>query len=87
MLYFITDPELESSGLLVLLTTELPYQSGSDTATVSVEVQDNLLALEQPRAISLGIVLSSLECYDLTIAPTLISVLDDDGTHHTRCVV
>ena len=73
------DPELAASGPLVLLTSQLPYQSGSNSATVSVELMDNSLALEQPRVVSLGIVLSSSECYDLAIAPTLITVLDDDG--------
>ncbi|CAI8008523.1 hypothetical protein GBAR_LOCUS5833 [Geodia barretti] len=72
------DPELDANGPLALLTTELSYQAGTDSASVAVKLRDNTLGLEQPQVVSLGIILSSAECYDLAIAPTLITILDND---------
>ena len=75
------DPGLDADGPLSLLTTQLSYEPDSEAGSISVELRDNLLALEAPRVVSFGIVLSSSQCYDLAIAPTLITILDDDGMH------
>ena len=76
-----TDPVLDASSPLTLLTRELFYVSASLSAGIEVELRDDIIALEQPQLMSLGIILSSTECYDLTITPTHITILDDDGTY------
>ena len=73
-----TEPELDVSTL-TLVTRELSYEQGPQSAAIAVELLDNQLALEQPQQVSLGIILSSSECYDLTIPPTLVTILDNDG--------
>lgn len=74
-----TEPLLNATSPLSLLTTELHYESLSTSASVAVELRDNDIALEVPEVVSLGIILSSSQCYDLTITATEITVLDNDG--------
>ena len=76
------DPLLEASSTLSLVTTELNYQPNIQTAGITVSLRDDSLALEEPEILSLGIILSSEQCYDLAITPTEIVIKDDDGKQH-----
>lgn len=74
-----TEPVLDDSSPLTLLTSELRYEPSLQSAGIDVEFRDNAMALEEPQEVVLGIRLSSSQCYDLNITPTSITLLDDDG--------
>ena len=69
-LHMTIDPVLDASSPLTQLTRELFYEFASLSAGIEVELRDDVIALEPPQLMSLGIVLSSSECYDLAITPT-----------------
>ena len=77
--FAFTVPTLDASGPLSLATTELEYEPTSRSTAITVALQDDDIALEAPETLSLGILLTSSECYDLTITSTQITILDDDG--------
>ena len=76
------DPLLNSTSSLSLETRELTYEPGTATASLAVVLRDDHVALQQPKQLALGILLSSSQCYDLTISSTLITILDSDGDHN-----
>ena len=72
-------PVLDATSPLSLVTTDLEYQPASPTAGITVALRDDDIALEEEEQLSLGILLTSSECYDFTITPTQITILDNDG--------
>ena len=76
---YAVPPLLNQSTSLSLESTDLSYQPGAQTAAISVFLKSDDLALEEPEVMSLGIILSSAQCYDLTITPTEIVILDSSG--------
>ena len=74
-----TVPALDDSSPLSLVTTELEYEPTPQATSITVTLRDDNIALEEPEELSLGILLTSSECHDLTITSTQITVLDDDG--------
>jgi hypothetical protein len=71
-------PVLDATSPLSLVTTDLEYQPASPTAGITVALRDDDIALEEEEQLSLGILLTSSECYDFTITPTQITILDND---------
>lgn len=76
---YAVPPLSNQSTSLSLESTDLSYQPGAQTAAISVFLKSDDLALEEPEVMSLGIILSSAQCYDLTITPTEIVILDSSG--------
>ena len=66
----------------MLLTSELYYESTTRSSGIDVQLNNNDIALEEPQEVVLGIRLSSIQCYDLTITPTNITVQDNDGMYY-----